>query len=444
MDYSGATVEYLRWLEQNPAQVGFVQNRLALFSFKPDGRDAAISAVRAAIDRNEDVRLYELLGWLYMEGKDFNGAYDVYKKIDKLSGSNGTGILSFADRAFREGAYALAAKAYQTALDAPLPPTRRPGAMYGYASSLKEIAAAPDTSRPDKADLTLPTPETHPQYAGAIASYKELIQRYPHTEYAAKAYLQIGFIQFEKEFDLDAALTSFDRVKDENPGIANITYEVALKAGQVLTARGDTAAARARYLTVTRAPSATPDQSDEANYRLAELEYFGGRFPAAIQRLDSLSLNLKADFANDALALRAFLQENSTSAPQGLTEFARADLLARQRKNTEAIALFQQIVKKYPQAFLVDDALMRAASLQARAGLYQEAVASYDTLLTRFKESSVSLDRARFQMGEVYELGLKDPANAIACYEKLLVDHPHSVLVEQARIRIRRLRGDVQ
>ena len=42
------------------------------------------------------------------------------------------------------------------------------------------------------------------------------------------------------------------------------------------------------------------------------------------------------------------------------------------------------------------------------------------------------------------KLGLKDTANAIACYEKLLVDYPHSVLVEQARIRIRRLRGDLQ
>ncbi|RPH35458.1 hypothetical protein EHM92_06140, partial [bacterium] len=268
--------------------------------------------------------------------------------------------------------------------------------------------------------------------------------RYPRTEFAARSYLQIGLIQFEKDFDLDGALASFDRVKDENPDIAAITYDVALKAGQVLTARGDTTAAMARYLSVAKAPSVTPDQSDEATFRLAELDYFRGQLTAAIQRLDSLTLNLKADYANDALSLRAFLQENSAASTQGLAAFARAEFLARQRKNTEAIALFQDIVKKFPQAFLVDDALMKAASLQARSGLYREAVASYETLLNQFKESSVSLDRARFQMGEVYELGLKDTANAVACYEKVLVDYPHSVLVEQARSRIRRLRGDVQ
>jgi len=217
-----------------------------------------------------------------------------------------------------------------------------------------------------------------------------------------------------------------------------------LKAGLVLTARGDSSGAMARYLTVAKAPAATPDQSDEANFRLAELEYFRGQFPAAIQHLDSLSLNLKADFANDALGLRSFLQENAATSQQALAEFARADFLARQRKNGEAIALFQEIVRKYPQAYLVDDALMKTASLQASSGLYREAVASYEMLLDKFKESSVSLDRARFRMGEVYETGLKDPTSAIACYEKLLADYPQSVLTEQARNRIRRLRGDLQ
>lgn len=444
MDYKGATMEYLRWLDQNPAQVSFVQNRMAQFSWKPEGREAAIEAVRAAVDRHEDVRLYDLLAWLYMEGKDFTSAYDVYRKIDKLSGANGMGIFAFAQRAFRERAFDLSARAYRAALDAPLPAARQAAALYGYASSLKELAAVPDTSGTDKLDVLLPAPEARSRYASAIGSFKEVIQRFPRTEYAARSYMQIGLIQFEQDFDLDGALASLERVRNENPGIAMITFDVALKEGQVLTARGDTAAAMRRYRTVANAPAATPDQSDEASYRLAELDYFRGQFAMAIQRLDSLTLNLSADYANDALALRAFLQENSASSPEALAEFARADFLARQRKNTEAIALFQDIVRKFPQAFLVDDALMRTASLQTRAGLYREAVASYEALLNQFKESSVSLDRAQFRMGEVYESGLKDPANAIACYEKLLVDHPHSVLVEQARNRIRRLRGDIQ
>ncbi len=133
---------------------------------------------------------------------------------------------------------------------------RRAAAMYGYANSLKAMAAVPDTAGADKPDVPLPAPESHPQYAGVIASYREVIQRYPHTEFAARSYLQIGLIQFEKDFDLDGALASFDRVRAENPASATITYEVALKAGQVLTARGDTTAAMTRYLSVAQAPAA--------------------------------------------------------------------------------------------------------------------------------------------------------------------------------------------
>ena len=52
MDYAGATTEFLRWLEQNPTQLPFVQTRMASFTGKDDGRAAAISAVKAAIERN--------------------------------------------------------------------------------------------------------------------------------------------------------------------------------------------------------------------------------------------------------------------------------------------------------------------------------------------------------------------------------------------------------
>ncbi|RPH33797.1 hypothetical protein EHM92_08105, partial [bacterium] len=156
MDYKGATLEYLRWLEQNPAQVSFVQNRMALFSWKPEGRGAAIEIVRTATETREDIRLYELLGWLYMEGKDVNSAYEVYRTIDRLSGSNGTGIYAFAERAFRERVFDLSARAFRAALDAPLPAVRRAAAMYGHATSLKELAAVPDTAEAGKPDLPLP------------------------------------------------------------------------------------------------------------------------------------------------------------------------------------------------------------------------------------------------------------------------------------------------
>lgn len=442
MDYAGATQEYLQWLKQNPTQLGFVQGRMAAFTGKDDGRIAAIGAVRNALKRDDDLGLHRLLGWLYLEGKQFTEAFAVFKTIDTKAKAQGAEIYAFAERAYKEKAFDVAARAYVEAINTPVGAPRMPYAKYGYASALKEISILTDTLQATVSSQQYPVAETQSRYTDVINRFRQVIEEYPRTEFAARSYHQIGTIQFERLFDLDAALASFEQVERELPGSTLIHHQVALEIGEVLIARGDTVRAASRFRAVAAAPNATPDQQDEATYRLAELMYFGGDFQKAIELLSNITLNLKADYANDALLLLAFLQENVTTGEAALKEFARADLLARQRKNTQAIPLFLSVIERYPQALLVDDALMKVAALQTQAGLFGDAIASYGRLLNEFKESSIALDRARFSMAEVFQFGLNDKARAIETYEKLLVDFPQSLLATIARKRIRELRGD--
>jgi tetratricopeptide (TPR) repeat protein len=442
MDYAGASREYLLWLKQNPGQLSFVQSRLSAFTGKKDGRSAAAAAVTDAIRNDDDPKLYELLGWVYLEGKDFAKAFDAYRSLDKLTKAKGAQIYAFAERAFREGAFDVAAQAYREAISVPVSDVKMPYAKYGYALSLKEMSAQADTLHATISWGQTPATEAQPQYAGAIGYFREIIEQYPRSEFSAKSYYQIGTIQFTRFFDLDGALASLENVERDFPKMNPIHYDVALRIGEVQTARGDTARAAWRFRFVSDAPNATPDQHDEAEFRQAELEYFGGKFKEAAARLANISLNLHADYANDALQLQAFLQENESTGAAALAQFARADFLARQRRNTEAISLFQDLIGKYPQALLTDDALMKVARLQARAGLYADAIKSFERLGTEFKDASISLDKAQFAIGEIYEIGLRDTVRAIAAYEKLLADFPQSLLAATARKRIRMLRGD--
>lgn len=442
MDYSGASAEYLSWLRQNPMQLAFVQGRMASYTSKEEGRSAAIEAVEQELRRNDNPKLYEMLGWIYLEGKNYPDAFEAYRKLDKLTNANGGQVYAFAERAFKERAFAAAAKAYLEAINTPIAPARLPYAKYGYACALKEMSDLKDTLQASLTDVQFPATESQPKYAGAVAYFKEIVQEYPHTEFSAKSYYQIGTIQFDKFFDLDGALSSFESVERDFPGHNIIHYDVALKIGEVFTAKGDTAQASVKYGFVADAPDATPDQHDEATYRLAELEYFEGRFQNAIRRLSDITMNLKADYANDALQLLSFLQENKTTSESALTAYARADFLAKQRRNTEAIPLFLNLVEKYPQALLADDALMKVAALQTQARLFTEAIKSYERLLTQFKESSIALDKAQFNIGEIYQFGVNDKNKAIVAYEKLLTDFPQTILATSARKRIRELRGD--
>jgi TolA-binding protein len=229
---------------------------------------------------------------------------------------------------------------------------------------------------------------------------------------------------------------------DEPGATPVLRNDASILLGKVHVARGDTARARPCFAAVAGASDALPDQHDEAMFRLAELDYFACRFDSALAKLSGISVNLQADYANDALRLSAFLQENAGSVPEALGKFAGAEFLARQGKNTEAISILLSIITAYPQAPLVDDALMTAGALQASAGLFAEAAASYERLLAEFKESSIELDRAEFNLAEVYQYGMHDNQKAQAAYEKLLADHPKSILAGRARERIRQLRGE--
>ena len=262
---------------------------MGTFSWKPEGRTAAIAAVREALRNGENLRLYELLGWLYLEGKEFQQAFDVYRHIDELSSAHGVAILEFAERVFRERAYDVAATAYRDALGRELPVQRVPQARFGAACAAMELQIARDSLAIDGTPDLRPASESRTRFAGALASFDAIVNEYPGTEYAARALYQSATIHLRQYFDLDLALKTFERVLTAPAATQLLRTDVQLRLGEIHVCRADTTAAIQAFTVVTSLPSATPDQSDEARLRLAEIAFFNGHVPDAIAMLDSIS-----------------------------------------------------------------------------------------------------------------------------------------------------------
>ncbi|HWP81792.1 MAG TPA: tetratricopeptide repeat protein [Bacteroidota bacterium] len=449
--YDLATKEYCNILQVTPQQLSYIQSRISSYTIRDEGIQAALRVVREEVRRaQENTALRTLLGWLYMERKDFESAYEEYRTLDRLTKMNGAEIFNFANRAFHEGAYAVAAKAFREVIDRYPVEGRLPFARLGYARAIEELSEESDTT---KAPSAIPQTETRPSYRGAIVLYEKVIADYPNSEVASQAHYRIGVIKRSRFGDLDGALKSFEAVRVLAINLHHVV-EATFGMGEIFIEQNNLAKARQEFESLFRqAPlirrlpgqqafATFPDQAKErALFALAELEYFEGKTDSALSKLEKLTANIGTDLANDALQLQYFIQENRSTVPAALVEFSRADLLMRQRKFSEALKRFQEIVKMYPTALLVDDALLRIGELQVNLRQYQDALTTFRRLADDMP-LSIFRDRAHMRIGEIHEQHLKDPQRAIEAYEQLLVRYPNSLFAEEARKRIRQLRGD--
>ena len=443
--FESATHEFVKILRTNPQQVTYIQSRLSSFTGQEEGRLAALNVFRAEIARFPDeVPLHAVLGWLSMEGKQFDAALDQYRIIDRLTKANGFEIFQFAQRAAQEHANQTAAKAFREVVEGRAPQNILAYARFGYARAIEELSVGNDTLASVTGQV-LPTvgrgtavSETQPTFQGALTLYESLISDQPNTETAMQALYRIGTIRFSRFFDLNGALAAFDRIRTM-PFSSNLIYEATLSMAEVQTARNDLGKAREEYIRLVKN---SPDQyRDRILFRLAELDYFEGQFDSATVLLQRISSNAANDLTNDALQLLYFVQENKGAGQAALTEFAAADLLVRQRKYSEALAHFQSVALHYPGTSLVDDATMRSGEMNLLLNRVEDALVVFRKVAIDMP-TSILRDQAQMRIGQVYENRLKNKQKAIEAYEEILANFPTSLFVEEARKRIRLLRGD--
>ncbi len=427
--YTSATQEYLRLMKINPDQLSFVQSRLSAFILKPEALRAASEIVKAELKISSDnIALHRLYVWLLMEERRYDSALEHYRMIDRLANANGSELFNFAQQLNQEHASATAAEAFKEIINRFDKSGLLPYARFGYARALEELSDEVDTL----------APKSQPSYRDAIQIYESIAAAQDHPDLAVQSLFRVGVIKFEKLFDLDGALSAFNKIK-EFPNTMNILYDAAIKTGEVQMARNDLIGARKEFERTAELPLVI--YQDQAVFKLAELNYFETQFDTSLSLLKRFDSNLNTDLTNDALQLQYFIQENKTSSLPALIEFAKADLQMRQRKYPESLSHFEDIVQQYPTTLLIDDAMMKIGELHLKLKQTNKAIEAFHFIADSI-QLSILKDKAQFRIAEISESVLHNKTQAITAYEKLLERFPNSLYAEQARKRIRLLRGD--
>ena len=425
--------EYLDALELQDSYIQSVQNALQIsFGNEADSKQNEIlkTELLKRISRSPDKTIFsELLIWMEIQQKDWEGAFVQAKALDKRKKEEGNRVMGLAQLFTQNEAYDIAIKAYQYVI-------AKGSDVYYYTNARIELLNVYYQKVVTKGNYT-PTDltELEKNYNSTI---KEL-GKSPSTVPLLKnlAHLQAFYLNKPEE-----AITLLKDAIALPQLPAPIQAECKLELADILLMTGDIWEASLLYSQVEKAFK-YDEIGQEAKFRNAKISYYTGDFKWAQAQLDILKGATAKLIANDAMDLSLLisdaLADDTNEVP--LAIYARADLLAFQNKDSLAKITLDSITKLFPNHALSDEILYKKAQIELKHNDYTEAAALYETILKNYSED-VLADDALFKLADLNENQFKNLAKAKELYEQLLEKYPGSLYVVEARKRFRRLRGD--
>lgn len=373
--------------------------------------------------KNPDILWNELLSWLFIQQKQYNSAFGqekaIYKRTDETS----------LDRMQNLGQIALEDKNFESA------------------TTVFEYIVDQSTDPVDKLNaqlhlIDIDLEDVDSRKLQAIdKKFQQLIAEYGNESRTLQ--LQIAyanFLTFKKE--------------DPSPAIAMLKESLKLPLGRMATAYvklalGDILVFDQKfnqaliYFTQVQKSLKNDILAQDARFKVAQTSFYKGDFDWALTQLKVLRSSTSQLIANDAMQLSLLISDNSLedSTQTALKKYARADLLAYQNKNKEAIAMLEDILTNHKGEKIEDEALLKQGTLLEGQKKYEDAEFNYKKI-TEFYSTDILADDAYFALGELYRTVLNEPEKAMAQYEKIIYNYQDSYYFPKARKHFRRLRGD--
>lgn len=432
-DKIGMINELLSALEINDSYLQSVQNALQT-SFgndaDPKQNELLKTELLKRIAKSPDKTiLSELLIWMQIQQKDWEGAFIQGKALDKRKKEEGNRMMGLGQLFAQNEAYDVAIKAYQYII-------AKGPSVYYYTNARIELLNVYYQKVVSKgnytpADLT----ELEKNYNTTITELGKSASTVPLLKNLA--HLQAFYLN--KTTEAIALLEETIAIPQLE---SHLQAECKLELADILLMTGDIWEASLRYSQVEKTFK-HDEIGQEAKFRVAKISYYTGDFKWAQAQLDVLKGATAKLIANDAMDLSLLISDalaiDTNEAP--LMIFARADLLAFQNKDEQAKLTLDSINTLYPNHALADDILYKKAQIELKHAKYTEAAALYENILKNYGEDILG-DDALFKLADLNENQFKNPDKAKELYQQLLEKYPGSLYVVESRKRYRKLRGD--
>lgn len=425
--------EYLDMLELQDSYIQSVQNALQT-SFGNDAdqkqNDLLKTELLKRISKNPDKTiLSELLIWMQIQLKDWEGAFVQAKALDKRKKEEGNRVMGLAQLFAQNEAYDMAIKAYNFVI-------AKGPEVYYYTNARIELLNVYYQKVVTKGNYTaLDLTELEKNYYSTIAE----LGKSPSTVPLLKNLAHLQAFYLNKTDEAKALLEEAINMPQLSP---SVQADCKLELADVLLMTGDIWEASLRYSQVEKAFKYDAI-GQEAKFRVARISYYTGDFAWAQTQLDVLKGATAKLIANDALQLSLTISDalaiDSNEAPLEL--FAMADLFAFRNMDDKALQLFDSLNKTYPNHALADDIVYKKAQIALKHMEFEKAAGYYEEIIKNYGEDILG-DDAMFKLADLNENQFKNIEKAKELYQQMLEKYPDSLYIVEARKRFRKLRGD--
>jgi tetratricopeptide (TPR) repeat protein len=433
-DYQAMIEEYLNIVESEPNRLNYVEGRLQSILNRDDEGKLSEMLKQALLKRSQknpdNQALLQMLYWYSIQKKDFGFALIQAKSMDKRFKGDGKIV-------FDLGRLSLSNDDYKTAEDAfhYLIEKGRDNLFYteSVAGNLKSrFKQLTNNMQFDEKDLR-----------SLQKDYTEALQENGYNSGSVGMIKDLAHLEAFYLHDLDDAIDILQKAIAIPNLEGDDRAECKLELGDILLFKGEVWDASLLYSQVDKAYSNDPI-GHEAKFRNARLSYYIGEFGWAKAQLDVLKAATSKLIANDAMELSLLISDNMDpdSTYTGLRYYARADLLAYQNKDNEALKTLDSVSMLGLSHPLDDEVLYKKAEIYIKDKDYKIADSLLALVVSKYPYDILA-DNALYKRARLQQEVFKDKDSAMKLYEELMLDYPGSLFTTEARKRFRSLRGDL-
>ncbi len=417
---------YLSLLKAQPNYINVVQRNFSDYIIEDPTNEANIIFRKLLIKKlqqNPDILYNEMLSWLFVQQKDFKKAFVQEKAIYKRKEEGPQGIIDLARIAISEKDIKSATEILNYILETPASKDMK---LTAHKIILK--------SKVDKGDKK--------EYKTIVEQYNTVFTEYGKSRQTIG--LQIDYAHF-LAFNQDKKQEAIDFLKDlvkREPLSRFQSSRVKMKIADILVLDQKFNQALIYYTQVQNALK-NNFLAQDARFKVAKTSYYKGDFAWAQTQLDVLKSSTSQLIANDAMELSLIISDNSLedSTQTALKIYAKADLLAFQNKNQQAISMYETILTQHRGEKIEDEAFLAQAKLFEKEKQFEKAKVNYLKII-EFYGDDILVDDAYYWLAELYVNELGVPEKAKELYEKIIFNHADSIYFVEARKKYRTLRGD--